>query len=345
VNKTVTVLAQQLATPRYGWLDLVLVISVCLPVWTRTPVGGLAAAGAQRMFGGEAREESLTSYFQTGAPAEVGDWAVEVAESMSKTPVQPEEQGGPGGPPRLSLRERLAVQRVFAERLPDNVSAAIAPYSSLPEGDRVVALLEEVLAGPGEGDLEKALELVVLGAEAVERAVDRATAAGVAEPQRLAGHRRFFSADEARLADTFVSGVMALATALDLAWPLDLHARISSPFGDRVHPVLKTHKLHNGVDLAVPIGTPVHAAQAGRVITAAENSASGNYVILDHGNGVRTAYCHLSQVEVVKGDQVVRGQEVARSGNTGRSTGPHLHYITRLGGRPVDPLRLHRTHP
>ncbi|MBF8435909.1 M23 family metallopeptidase [Halanaerobiaceae bacterium Z-7014] len=110
-----------------------------------------------------------------------------------------------------------------------------------------------------------------------------------------------------------------------------VEGRISSPFGPR----WGSH--HDGKDYAVPIGTPVKAAGGGRVVYVGWSSGYGNTVILQHQEGMRTLYAHLNSFNVSSGQRVNRGQVIARSGNTGRSTGPHLHFEVRVNGRPVDP--------
>ena len=95
----------------------------------------------------------------------------------------------------------------------------------------------------------------------------------------------------------------------------------------------------------MPVGTPILAAQGGTVASISYDDRSGNYVAIEHGNGVRTAYCHLETIDVAVGDTVQRGQVVAKSGNTGRSTGPHLHFIVKVHGKAIDPLPLRRAPP
>ena len=118
------------------------------------------------------------------------------------------------------------------------------------------------------------------------------------------------------------------------AWPL--RGRLSSPFGPR------WGTMHNGIDLAVPTGTPVKAASEGRVTFSGYNGGYGYLVIIDHGNGVETRYAHHSRNIVQVGQRVDRGQTIAYSGNTGNSTGPHLHFEIRHRGAPVDPQRFLR---
>lgn len=113
--------------------------------------------------------------------------------------------------------------------------------------------------------------------------------------------------------------------------------RITSRFGYRVHPITKVYKLHTGIDIACPTGTPVKAAADGVVIIAGWMTAYGYGVVLDHGGGVQTLYGHNSKLLVRVGQSVKQGEVIAKSGSTGYSTGPHCHFEKRVNGRPVNP--------
>ena len=115
--------------------------------------------------------------------------------------------------------------------------------------------------------------------------------------------------------------------------------RITSSYGMRFHPILGKRKKHNGVDYGAPTGTKVWTVARGRVKYAAWAGASGKLVIISHANGYETIYAHLSRIHVRKGQYVAQRQLIGRVGNTGRSTGPHLHYGMKRHGRYVDPLR------
>ena len=112
-------------------------------------------------------------------------------------------------------------------------------------------------------------------------------------------------------------------------WPT--RGRISSPFGPR------WGRMHNGLDIAVVTGTPIKAAADGRVTFAGWNGGYGILVIIDHGNNVETRYAHNSRLNVKVGQKVSRGDVISYSGNTGVSTGPHLHFEIRYKGNPVNP--------
>jgi murein DD-endopeptidase MepM/ murein hydrolase activator NlpD len=113
---------------------------------------------------------------------------------------------------------------------------------------------------------------------------------------------------------------------------------ITSPFGMRVHPITGRYKLHTGVDIGAPYGTSVRAADKGVVISTGWMKAYGQTVVIDHGSGVHTWYCHLSAITVSEGSVVSRGQVIGRVGSTGMSTGPHLHFSVLKNGDFVNPL-------
>jgi murein DD-endopeptidase MepM/ murein hydrolase activator NlpD len=125
-----------------------------------------------------------------------------------------------------------------------------------------------------------------------------------------------------------------------MTWPLPGYYIITSPFGNRFHPVLKVYKLHTGVDLAGSgcNGANVVAADAGTVLKAEYNVGYGNFIIIDHGGGISTLYGHSSKLLVKKGDKVTKGQVIMKVGTTGYSTGPHLHFEVRENGKYVNPL-------
>lgn len=288
--------------------DLALVAAVVGAVWTRTPVGGLFDRAVHAVRGGDDLP-SLMSYFTTGAPAATAE-LVQVALDRP-----PPADGAFPEPWRTAAASVLGA---------DGLVGLDARYA---------------------GDPEAALELVSVGEDLRARAIDRARSAGAPNAERYAEHRAYLPAEAAREGDRVVSGTLALASVLTLEWPVRVAHRVTSPFGWRTHPITHDRRKHDGVDLGVPIGTQVFAAQSGKVIAVGTNERGGNWIILDHGNGVRTSYCHLSEWQVTKGQVVERGDPIALSGNTGRSTGPHLHFNVKVAGELVDPLGLRREPP
>lgn len=122
-----------------------------------------------------------------------------------------------------------------------------------------------------------------------------------------------------------------------MAWPAPGVTRVTSEFGYRIHPILKIKKLHTGIDIGCPTGTNIVAANYGKVIKAGWNGSYGNMIMVDHGGGIVTLYAHNSSLVSKVGDTVERGQTIAKSGSTGRSTGPHLHFEVRVNGEYQNP--------
>jgi murein DD-endopeptidase MepM/ murein hydrolase activator NlpD len=126
--------------------------------------------------------------------------------------------------------------------------------------------------------------------------------------------------------------------SLPSLWPV--HGLLSSGFGVRVSPFTDTKVFHQGLDIDAPKGSPIRAAGGGKVVRCGFEPRYGNLVVIDHGNGYRTVYAHLSKRLVEVGDTVRRGDLIGKVGDTGRTTGPHLHYEVRLNGLPVNPVRF-----
>lgn len=129
-----------------------------------------------------------------------------------------------------------------------------------------------------------------------------------------------------------------LLSATPSIWPTE--GWISSEFGERVSPFTGKKEFHKGLDISATPGTPVYATASGKVSFAGDVANSGQGVVLDHRTGLSTAYNHLRDLTVSRGETVTRGQIIGSIGETGQSTGPHLHYEVRVGGVPVNPKRF-----
>lgn len=134
-----------------------------------------------------------------------------------------------------------------------------------------------------------------------------------------------------KMAETEVKGTGRMI------WPTPGYTRITSSYGNRIHPITRKNSFHTGIDIAIAHSRPIVAADSGTVIYAGGYGGYGIVVILDHGNGISTLYAHTSRVLVKEGEGVAKGQKVALCGTTGLSTGPHLHFEVRLAGEHVDP--------
>ncbi len=129
----------------------------------------------------------------------------------------------------------------------------------------------------------------------------------------------------------------SLYASTPAVWPV--RGWVTSPFGSRISPINGKLQFHEGIDIAAQIGTPVLAPADGVVIKAGFESGYGNVVELSHGYGLKTVFGHNSRLNVKPGQHVKRGDIISYSGNTGSSTGPHVHYEVRLNGLPVNPVR------
>lgn len=164
---------------------------------------------------------------------------------------------------------------------------------------------------------------------------------------RIQSERRAYEAalDEweqtARQLESFIRGQQKRgpstpqAAAKSMLWPV--RGSVTSEYGYRIHPILRTKRYHSGLDIAVPYGTPVAAAAGGTVILSGWVGGYGKTVIIDHGGGISTLYGHNSTLLVSVGQTVRAGQTIAKAGSTGLSTGPHVHFEVRKNGAATDP--------
>ena len=116
--------------------------------------------------------------------------------------------------------------------------------------------------------------------------------------------------------------------------------RLSSPFGMRLHPILGIYRMHEGIDMACPMGTPIYAARGGKVAIATESDSAGFYVQINHGDGYRSVYMHMTHFVVQAGDYVAAGQVIGYVGNSGLSKGAHLHFGISYNGTYVNPMEF-----
>ena len=145
------------------------------------------------------------------------------------------------------------------------------------------------------------------------------------------------AASFAEVTDTLERSVERLASTPSI---MPTAGWLSSHFSrSRRHPILHVARPHEGIDVSAPMGAPIVAPAAGRVIKVSRERGYGNVLEIDHGNGIVTKYAHCSRIVVRAGQRVTRGQVIAHVGNSGLSTGPHLHYEIHEHGRVVDPLR------
>jgi murein DD-endopeptidase MepM/ murein hydrolase activator NlpD len=224
----------------------------------------------------------------------------------------------------LSVESSLYEAAIAAGERPE-VAMALADvfawdidfYQDVRGGDRARAVLEKFVSKGRVVRYGEVLAAAYAGEAVGEKRVFRY--------QMIDGKVSYFQQDGSSARKSFLKS------------PLK-YANVTSRFGRRFHPVLQYMKNHNGVDYGAAIGTPVWAVADGTVTRAGRDGASGNLVCLRHMNGLETCYAHLSRIAVRAGQRVSQKQVIAYSGNTGRSTGPHLHYALKRAGRFVNPL-------
>ena len=234
------------------------------------------------------------------------------------------------------LRSETAEQReqivAYSEKI-EEITEHLDRVSQLDRKLRVITSLDPAapLPLPGIGGLEGSLiephQLSRVTRETRHRRMtemlDQLGAAASAEADSLTALITHLENETARLSST-------PSISPTQGW-------ITSTFGHRVSPFTGAREMHKGLDIAGRVRTPVVASADGKVIFSGRRRALGNAVILRHGYGIETIYGHLSELSVEVGDQVKRGQKIGLMGNTGRSTGPHLHYQIQVQGTPVDP--------
>lgn len=228
-----------------------------------------------------------------------------------------------------SLQVRIAA---VAETLEHIDAAQYRAVATLGEAARRKAdLIRSAIAGAGLGP-------------------ERFTAKA-AEPPPMGGP--FEPLDRALVGPPFRAALAALQTnvvasetllgalpQVPFAKPLSGSMEVTSPFGARLDPFLGKPAMHTGVDLREDYGTDVRATAAGRVVSAGAAGGYGTMIEIEHGHGLSTRYAHLSAVAVHEGQSVDKGEIIGQVGATGRATGPHLHYETRIDGEAVDPMRF-----
>ena len=141
--------------------------------------------------------------------------------------------------------------------------------------------------------------------------------------------------DNLRSLERFLARASKVLASLPSRWPL--RGPVNSEFGKRLSPWAPASEFHSGLDIGAPVGTPVRAPAPGTVVFAGKHTEYGITLIIDHGNDTKSLYGHLSKMQVALNQRVQRGDVVGLSGNTGRSSGPHLHYEIQAKGQPVNP--------
>jgi murein DD-endopeptidase MepM/ murein hydrolase activator NlpD len=224
----------------------------------------------------------------------------------------------------VSAKHRVAAQR----RETSHVRRRVADEANLINArlEQVAVIHNELLTSTNKlSNARAGKSLALLVARAQEAAAVKESGAIQAASSQIEAKIR-----AAATGPSAPTGTAATPSAAGLIWPVN--GPITSPFGPR------WGGFHPGIDIGVPTGTPIEAAAAGTVIWCGWESGYGNLVVLDHHNGIATAYAHQSKIAVSCNENVAQGQVIGYVGCTGFCTGPHLHFEVRVNGTPVDPL-------
>lgn len=290
----------------------------------------------------ESRAAALSS---VGDPTVTGSIRGAARAGDAAAPARPSPMGDAlGAPQRPDRGTSLEPARMPANGKPRKEAAVDGRLARLAASlDRIEGRQEATLRQMQDRYESKTRQLrgvfVVLG---LKHDAPAPATGGPFVPLKLPGEGREFERALTRVnvaraqAEQLSRALIAIPVRKPVAGDIDL----SSTFGVRVDPFLHVAAMHTGLDFRGEVGDPIHATAAGTVAAAGWSGGYGKMVEIDHGNGLSTRYGHLSQIDVDIGDKIRVGQIVGRMGSTGRSTGPHLHYETRIDGEAVDPQRF-----
>ena len=230
-----------------------------------------------------------------------------------------------------TTKEKLETEKVELADLKSETETKQAEVSNLinAKSTQIAKYESDILSAK---ELEDDYEADIKAQNAVIVALEASVATKKAEIKKLL--------EAEKQANTNQQTNVNITTTYDggtFTWPCPASKTISSDYGNRLHPILNVNKFHNGIDIAAASGSSILAAYTGTVVGAGYNSSMGNYVMIDHGDGLYTIYMHASALYVSTGQNVSKGDTIAAVGSTGRSTGPHLHFGVRLNGSYVNP--------
>jgi murein DD-endopeptidase MepM/ murein hydrolase activator NlpD len=193
-------------------------------------------------------------------------------------------------------------------------------------------------------DPERNLAIGPVGSAAQEATIPGPAPAGEANLSALPGKLSSLETEASRQEQSlrelqeYFDDQRSLLASTPSIWPT--RGWVTSDFGTRIDPYTADRKMHQGMDIATPHGQPIYTPSDGTVVFAGTEGGYGKVLVVDHGYGVKTRYAHVSEIHVRLGQRVSRGDKVASVGNTGRSTGPHLHYEVRVNGIPENPRKF-----
>lgn len=226
----------------------------------------------------------------------------------------------------MSLRQENTLQRQELQRVAGSLDSLTSELTSLAASEALLGQLSSF------DDEPEGLPVAIGGLPPEELVVDDLQ-------QRIDGLHDALELRRQRqeTIHNLLNDQVSISRATPKGWPT--RGWLTSYFGMRTSPITGRRVIHEGLDIAANTGTPIYATADGVVSTVVYSSSYGKTVKIDHGYGYRTIFAHTSKILVKAGQRVERGDLIAKVGNTGRSTGPHLHYELRLDGVPIDPRK------
>lgn len=234
----------------------------------------------------------------------------------------------------MDLGYDLVLDGVFGsetENLIKDIQTAVGLASDGLVGDRTIETLNHLRESIVSHTVEQGDNLTKLANRYDTTVTNISSYNGLQNPDRLLPGQVLYIPT-----DSVATISRSLGVRFRLEWPVK--GNISSGYGYRVHPILKTRHFHGGIDIAAAEGTPVKAAASGKVISMGNRGNYGLAVVIEHSGGITTWYGHNSKLLVRLGDNVKQGQTIALVGRTGLATGPHLDFRIKIGDQTVDPL-------
>jgi murein DD-endopeptidase len=332
---------------RRGLFDSLLLLCLGYAVYAATPVGAVVETGI-RVARGQKDHPSWFATFRgrdtAAPPSSVANNTALADMARGDIPVSLQQAADTHGVNRDALAAIVAVRGACtadacSADAPDKLAMYAPGSAGRVDVDVIARALKAARVALATDNDELAIEALFLGTPAVTLAVEQARRSSLEGADDVEVHGSFLAPGARRGPLQGALAVLLVHRLRTLAWPADSRFRITSPFGERVHPVTGKTTFHNGTDVGVPSGTPLMSAHNGQVKRQSVDSISGNYVIVDHGLGIQTTYCHLTQATVHERERIRRLAVIGNSGATGRVTGPHLHYVLRLSDKAVDPER------
>ncbi len=272
------------------------------------------------------REEPVAA--DTPLPLTAPSPTQSLVKKQVSIPFQPDQKQIDEESPKQSIPESI-LETTVEEESPrqEDSSSGLETLYTIQRGDTLSEIVLSALKKAGRS----------FNTDDVYSAVRR-----VAAQNRIANPNRIYPGRTLDLSATFSEQAIVEESSKQMTWAGDMQSpvtgMISSEFGNRIHPIYHSEQFHDGVDIAVPTGTPVVPIKSGLVTFSGEKSGYGQVVEIDHEDGTQSVYGHLSERLVQTGDRIAMNESLGSTGNSGVSTGPHLHLEIHQNGMPVDPL-------